>query len=170
MFAFCLLVIKWGQKSRTTDRTSVEIFNIEEAGSDYLLLAGTGTQVRVNFDKDKDFTKEESAACFRGSEGKPSAIPADFNEPFFIALDSWGSPDNTVRVVPFTFAVSTVELQAGGTSRTVVICPVHRTQMHETAEADVLGVLFFYCPHPARCDRRYSKEPGHITINDLPSR
>lgn len=149
--------------------TNVEMLNIQEAGTDYLLLKQGGTGVRINFDDDKAFTKEESAACFRGLEGKPAAIPADFNEPFFIAVDFWRSPDNSIRVVPFTFAVSSVELQDGDASRTVIICPIHRIRMRETAEADVPGVLFFYCPNPA-CDRRYSKQTGHITIADLPSR
>ncbi len=55
-------------------------------------------------------------------------------------------------------------------SHAVVLCPVHRIQMRETAEADVPGVLFFYCPHSAGCNRRYSKMSGHITTDDLPSR
>ncbi len=54
-------------------------------------------------------------------------------------------------------------------ARTPILCPVHRIEMRETAEADVPGILFFYCPHPAGCDRRYSKATGHITIDDLPS-
>jgi hypothetical protein len=170
IFAFYLLVVKWGKKSRPTDMTIVEIFNIQEAGSDYLLLAGMGTHVRVNFDKDKDFTKEENAAFFRGLEGKPAAIPADLNEPFFIAVDFWRSPDNSLRVVPFPFAVSSIELDDKDARRRLILCPVHRIQMRETAEADVPGVLFFYCPNPAGCDRRYSKEAGHITIDDLPCR
>jgi hypothetical protein len=49
------------------------------------------------------------------------------------------------------------------------LCPVHQIEMRETAELDVPGLLFFYCPQPD-CDRRYSKMTGHITINDLPSR
>jgi hypothetical protein len=149
--------------------TNVEMLNIQEAGTDYLLLKQGGTGVRVNFANNKEYSKEECAAFFRGMEGKDAAIPGDFNEPFFIALDFWRAPDNSFRVIPFTFAVSTIELQAGGVSRTVIICPVHRIRMRETAEADVPGVLFFYCPNPA-CDRRYSKEAGHITIDDLPSR
>ncbi len=55
-------------------------------------------------------------------------------------------------------------------SHAVVLCPVHRIQMRETAEADVPGVLFFYCPDSAGCNRRYSKMSGHITTDDLPSR
>jgi len=55
-------------------------------------------------------------------------------------------------------------------ARTVILCPVHRIEMRETAEADVPGVLFFYCPHPDGCHRRYSKLDGHFTIDDLPSR
>jgi hypothetical protein len=147
--------------------TTVEILNIQEAGSDYLVLRNGETSVRVNFGDYSDSTKEESAASFRGLEGKPVAIPADFNEPFFIGMDFWKSPD---RVVPFTFAVSSIELMAGKASRTVILCPVHRIQMRETAVADVPGVLFFYCPHTAECNRRYSEPDGDITTDDLPSR
>jgi hypothetical protein len=50
------------------------------------------------------------------------------------------------------------------------ICPVHHIEMRETAEADVPGVLFHYCPHPSGCSARYSIETGHITTSDLPSR
>jgi hypothetical protein len=49
-------------------------------------------------------------------------------------------------------------------------CPVHHIEMHKTAEADVPGVLFHYCPHPSGCSARYSVETGHITTSDLPSR
>jgi hypothetical protein len=150
--------------------TTVEMFDIQETGHDYIVLRRDVRDVRVNFDNDRDFTKEESAASFRGLEGRLAAIPTDFNQPFFIAMDFWRSPDNSFRVMPITFRVSSIELLADHTSRTVILCPVHRVQMRETAEADVPGILFFYCPHPEGCDRRYSKETGHITIHDLPSR
>jgi len=150
--------------------TTVEIFNIQEAGSDYLLLASTGTYVRVNFDKDKDFTKEENAAFFRGLEDKPAAIPADLSKPFFIAVDFWRSPDNSLKVVPFPFAVSSIELGDKDARRRLILCPVHRIPMRETAEADVPGVLFHYCPHSNGCSRRYSEMTGHTTTDDLPSR
>src|SRR5437016_9226797 len=55
-------------------------------------------------------------------------------------------------------------------ARAPLLCPVHRIEMRETAEADVPGVLFFYCPNPDGCSRRYSKVDGHITVGDLPSR
>jgi hypothetical protein len=63
--------------------------------------------------------------------------------------------------------MATVEMM---NSHAVILCPEHRIQMRETAEADVPGVLFFYCPHSAGCNRRYSKMIGHITTDDLPSR
>lgn len=150
--------------------TNVEVMNIQEAGEDYVVLKNNGASVRVNFDDDKDFTKKESAAFFRGLEGKPAAIPAAYNEPFFIAVDFWRPPDNNFRVLPLTFPTSRIELFTNGVRRTVILCPVHRIQMRETAEADVPGVLFFYCPHPAECNRRYSETTGHITIDDLPCR
>lgn len=149
---------------------NMDILEIEQVGSDYLLIKRGGIGLRVNFVTNKEYSKEECAAFFRGLEGQPIAVPADFNEPFFIAVDFLRSADNSVRVAPFTFAVSTIELQSGETTRTVVLCPVHRIQMRETGEADVPGVLFFYCPHVDECDRRYSKVTGHITINDLPCR
>jgi hypothetical protein len=55
-------------------------------------------------------------------------------------------------------------------ARAPILCPVHQIAMRETAEADVPGVLFHYCPHPQGCSARYSKETGHITTSDLPSR
>ena len=149
--------------------TTVEILDIEEAGSDYLLLKNGATTVRVNFADDRDYTKQEHAAFFRGLEGKPAAIPADSDQPFFIAVDFWPLTGNKARVVPLTFGVSSVELTAGGASRTVILCPIHQIQMRETAEADVPGILFLYCPHSGGCNRRYSKPSGHITTDDLPS-
>lgn len=167
-FFFACVNMQW--KAVPRDMTNVQMLEIQEAGSDYLLLHGGGMRVRINFAHNEEYSKEECAAFFRGMEGKEAAIPTDFSEPFFIALDFWWGPDNSARVMPITFAVSTLELLVGGTSRTLVICPVHRIQMRETAEADVPGILFFYCPHPAGCDRRFSKEIGHITIDDLPCR
>src|ERR1700737_2053562 len=114
--------------------TTVEILNIQEAGSDYLLLKNGETGVRVNFADDRDYTKQEHAAFFRGLEGKPAAIPVDSDQPFFIAVDFWTSTGNNVRVIPFTFGVSSIELTSGDASRTVIMCPVHRIQMRETAE------------------------------------
>src|ERR1700720_1290206 len=55
-------------------------------------------------------------------------------------------------------------------AHTPVLCPVHQIEMRETAEADVPRVLFQYCRHPSGCGARYSKETGHITTSDLPSR
>jgi hypothetical protein len=50
------------------------------------------------------------------------------------------------------------------------MCPVHKLEMRETAEADVPGVMFYFCPHPAGCHARYSDKTGHISVLDLPSR
>jgi len=93
--------------------TSIRVFNIQETGEDYLLLRDAAMEVRVNFDDDESFTKEDSAAFFRGLIGKPAAIPSPdsngINGEFFIAVDFWRSPDKNLRVVPFPFAISTVE-------------------------------------------------------------
>lgn len=170
VFAFSLLMLIYRLERGSGDMANVQMLDIQEVGGDYLLLRRGGMGVRVNFANSKQHSKEDCAAFFRGMEGKDAAIPADFNEPFFIALDFWRSPDNSCRVIPFTFAVSTIDLLAGDANRTVALCPIHRIQMRETDEWDVPGVLFFYCPHPAGCDRRFSKESGHITIGDLPCR
>jgi len=93
--------------------TSIRVFDIQETGEDYLLLRDEAMEVRVNFDDDESFTKEDSAAFFRGLIGKPVAIPSPdsngINGEFFIAVDFWRSPDKNLRVVPFPFAISTVE-------------------------------------------------------------
>src|SRR6266436_5000850 len=116
IFAFYLPMLIWEaelQNRRGSTRcageremTTVEILNIQEAGRDYLVLKNSETGVRVNFDDDKEYTKEESAAFFRSLVGKPAAIPADLDQPFFIAVDFWPLSDNDVRVVPFRFGVS----------------------------------------------------------------
>jgi hypothetical protein len=49
------------------------------------------------------------------------------------------------------------------------VCPVHKVKMLDTTEWDLIEFPFKYCPE-AGCDRRYSKETGHVTTDDLPSR
>jgi hypothetical protein len=55
-------------------------------------------------------------------------------------------------------------------ARTPMLCPVHQIEMLDTTEWDVREIRFKYCPHPDGCSARYSKETGHITTSDLPSR
>jgi hypothetical protein len=82
--------------------------NIEEAGPDYVRLRDDKTDVRINFADDDMFSKEDSAAFFRPLQGKPAAIPVD--GPFFIAVDFWrDSFDGTLKVIPFSFAVASVQ-------------------------------------------------------------
>jgi len=53
-------------------------------------------------------TKEDLAASFRGQMGKPVALSVD--GPFFIAIDFLpGDFEGTVRVIPSTFSVASVE-------------------------------------------------------------
>jgi len=86
--------------------TAVQVFKIEEAGPDYVVLRDGDKGVRVKFADDETFTKEDSAAFFRPLQGKPAAIPV--RGPFFIAVDFWRD-DFGVKVVPFPFTISSVE-------------------------------------------------------------
>ena len=92
--------------------TAVEIFNIEEAGKDYALFKNAETSVCVKFADDPNFTKEDSAGFFRWLVGKPAALPvpikADTN--FFIAVDMWRDLSGYLKVVPFRFATSAVDI------------------------------------------------------------
>jgi hypothetical protein len=94
--------------------TSIQIMKIEETGRDYVLLRDSKMEVRVNFEDDEMFTKEDSAGFFRGLVGKPAAIESPdsngVNGQFFIAVDFWRDVDDHLKVVPFTFAISTVEV------------------------------------------------------------
>lgn len=88
--------------------TTVEVLKIEEAGSDYVRLRDVNKQVRINFADDEMFSKEDSAGFFRLLQGKPAAIPVE--GPFFIAVDFWRDIfDGSLTVIPFTFAVGSVE-------------------------------------------------------------
>jgi hypothetical protein len=88
--------------------TTVEVLKIEKAGPDYVLLRDGNSDVRINFADDETFSKEDSAGFFRGLQGKPAAIPVD--GPFFIAVDFWRDRfDDSLKVIPFTFAVASVE-------------------------------------------------------------
>ena len=87
---------------------TIEVLKIEEAGRDYVRLRGGNSEVRIKFADDETFSKEESAGFFRGLQGKPAAIPVD--GPFFIAVDFWRDRfDGNLKVIPFNFAVASVE-------------------------------------------------------------
>jgi len=96
--------------SRTRAMQRVEVFAIEETGSDFVRLRNDSGDVRVNFADEESFTKEESAMFFRGLRGKPAAIPID--GPFFIAVDLWRDFTGELKVVPFTFGIASVEKQS----------------------------------------------------------
>jgi hypothetical protein len=87
--------------------TSIEVFNIEEAGPDYVRLRNGSANVRINFADDETFSKEDSAAFFRPLQGKPAAIPMD--GAFFIAVDFWRDMFGDFKVVPFNFTIASVE-------------------------------------------------------------
>ena len=88
--------------------TKVEVLKIEEAGPDYVRLRDGNSDVRINFADNETFSKEDSAGFFRGLQGKPAAIPVD--GPFFIAVDFWRDRfDGSLKVIPFTFTVASVE-------------------------------------------------------------
>jgi len=88
--------------------TTVEVLKIEEAGPDYVRLRDGVRGIRINFADDEMFSKEDSAGFFRRLQGKPAAIPVD--GPFFIAVDFWRDIfDGSLKVIPFTFAVASVE-------------------------------------------------------------
>jgi hypothetical protein len=87
---------------------TVEVLNIEETGPDYLQLQNDSKTVRITFADDETFTKEDSAWFFRGLKGKPAAIPLE--GPFFIAVDFFVSAfDGSMKVIPFKFAIASVE-------------------------------------------------------------
>jgi len=70
--------------------STVQILNIQQAGQDFVVFNDPDTIVRVKFAYDHDFTKEDSAAFFRGLVGRPVAIPISNNKnDFFIAVDMW---------------------------------------------------------------------------------
>ncbi len=91
--------------------TAVQIFNIQEAGRDFVLLKDAHTSVRVKFADDRDFTKEDSAGFFRGLVGKPAAIPvSNDSADFFVAVDMWRDLFGSFKVIPFHFATSSIEI------------------------------------------------------------
>lgn len=88
--------------------TSVIIGKIENVGPDYIVWRNGDDKRRVEFKDSAMFTKEDSALCFRGHEGKPAAIPID--GPFFIAMDFMpGDFEGSLKVAPFHLAVESVK-------------------------------------------------------------
>lgn len=91
-------------------------YGIKEVGVGYVVFADSLNVVRVNFADDTMYptlTKEESAASFRGLEGKEVGLPeplmCDPPGRLFIAVDIWKDIDNSTRAIPNYFAVSSVE-------------------------------------------------------------
>jgi len=66
------------------------------------------SDVRIRFADDDTFSREGSTGYFRGLRGKPAAVPVDGS--FFIAVDFWRDGfDGSLKVIPFTFMVASVE-------------------------------------------------------------
>ena len=92
--------------------STVQIFNIAEAGQDYVLFKDADTSVRVKFADETNFTKEDNAGFFHHLVGKPAAlsVPIDRDYNFFIAVDMWRDLFDNFKVVPFHFATEIVEV------------------------------------------------------------
>ena len=96
--------------------TTVAKYGVKEIGEDYVVFQDSVNVVRVNFADDTlypNFTKEDSAASFRGLEGKEVALPEPLRcDPpgrLFIAIDIWEDLDRSTRAIPNYFAVHSVE-------------------------------------------------------------
>jgi len=70
-------------------------------------LRGGARVVRINFADDWIFTKEDSAAFFRGLVGKPAAIPVDGTFPSLSISGETGlMVDGSLKVIRFDFTVA----------------------------------------------------------------
>jgi hypothetical protein len=91
--------------------THANIYEIKEVGRDFAMFGN----IRYNFDDDENGTKEEAAAFFRGLKGKMAAIEApesasNGRRQVYIAVDFWDWDGSNVKVIPFPFTVSSVEI------------------------------------------------------------
>lgn len=73
-------------------------------------------EVRVNFADGEEFSKEDAGRFFRGRIGKPVALESeesvsDGSGSFYVAVDFWRPTDNSVRVIPMNFSISSVEAE-----------------------------------------------------------
>jgi len=92
----------------TTTSKRFAVGNIEKVGPDYILWRDGADMRQINLADDWAMTKEDLADTFREQVGMRAAIPLD--GPFFIALDFLpGDFEGTVRVIPSTFSVASVE-------------------------------------------------------------
>jgi hypothetical protein len=91
--------------------THANILKVEEVGEDYAVFGN----VRYNFADDETGTKEEAAAFFRGLVGKDAAIEAaesvrERNGWVCIGVDFMDRTENSVKVIPMPFRVSSIEI------------------------------------------------------------
>jgi hypothetical protein len=91
--------------------THVNVFEIAEVGKDFAVFGN----IRYNFDDDETGTKEDAAAFFQGLKGKKVAIEApesagDGTGHHYVAVDFWDLNGDNVKVIPFPFSVSSVEI------------------------------------------------------------
>jgi hypothetical protein len=91
--------------------THVKIVKVEEGGKNFAVIGNR----RYNFDDDENGTKEDAAAFFRGLKGKMVAIEAPESAingtgQVYIGVDFWDVDGSNIRVIPFPFTVSSVEI------------------------------------------------------------
>jgi hypothetical protein len=93
--------------------THANLVKIGEGGRDF---ADFGN-LRYHFKDDENGTKENAASFFRNLKGKLAAIEApesmsDGARRFYIAVDLMpGSDENSLRVLPMPFTVSSVSME-----------------------------------------------------------
>jgi len=95
---------------------NVASYTVREVGKDYIVLADSRGNVRVNFADDDalpNLKKEETAASFQHLVGKSVALPEPIRcDPpgrLFIAVDILRDIDNSTRAIPNYFAIASIE-------------------------------------------------------------
>lgn len=87
---------------------TIELFEIDETGADFLLLKNRAGCVRITFADGFVGTKEENASFFHGRKGKLAALPV--TGPLFIGVDFFGDPiAGELQTVPIPFDVALIE-------------------------------------------------------------
>ncbi len=87
---------------------TVVVGNIEKVGTDYIWWGNGADKRQINFDGDRETTKEDMAGSFREHVGKPAALPVD--GPPFIAVDSLpGDFEGTAKWIPLAIPIASVE-------------------------------------------------------------
>jgi hypothetical protein len=88
---------------------TVEVFKIEKAGDDFILLRNESRAVQITFEDGYMGTKEENAQFFCHLVGKPAAIPID-GGPLFIGVDIWYEQlSGMAQTMPLPFDIASVD-------------------------------------------------------------